>query len=414
MVRVQRDSKVLVSFAGGIGHLNPILPITRELRTAGHSVGVCGQANIIDGIAGFDAHFPVGTTASSPTGESTGTLVKPDLDHEFSVIGTYFAGTLATRRFDHVRATIDRWTPDLVICDEMDFGAMLAAEQARIPRVVVNVIASGALTRIERIREPLARLRALHGLRDDPACTELARDLVVSPFPRSFRHRDFPLPATAVSIRPESEPDTGRHAAADWLASGDEPWRVYLTLGTIFNTESGDLFTRVLQGLRTLPVRVLATVGSNIDPATIPVAAKNIRIERYVPQAALLRHCDLVVNHAGSGSVIGALARGVPVIALPMGADQELNAQRLTALGAGATLDPITLSPDELRVAVRTALASESLLAGAQRVRDEIAAMPCPASITTCLEDLMSPRSRAAVGEAPSLAGEFEPVERPT
>lgn len=173
------------------------------------------------------------------------------------------------------------------------------------------------------------------------------------------------------------------------------------------------MLTRVLQGLRILPVRVLATVGRNIDPATIPVVANNIRIERYVPQSALLRHCDLVVNHAGSGSVIGALTQGVPVIALPMGADQELNAQRLTALGAGATLDPITLSPDELRVAVRAALASESLQAGAQCVRAEIAAMPCPASITTCLEDLMSPRSSPTVGEKPSLAVDCEPVERP-
>jgi UDP:flavonoid glycosyltransferase YjiC (YdhE family) len=88
-------------------------------------------------------------------------------------------------------------------------------------------------------------------------------------------------------------------------------------------------FIRVVEGLRKLPVRVLATVGVNIDPASIPVIADNVRIERFVPQSAVLPHCDLVVNHAGSGSVIGALAHDIPVIALPMGADQELNAERL-------------------------------------------------------------------------------------
>jgi hypothetical protein len=395
MVGVRRDRRVLVTFAGGIGHLNPLLPIARVLRTAGHSVGVCGQANIIDAIAGFDAYFPVGASAPAPTGETTGRLAKPDLDHEFSVIGTYFAGALASRRFGHVRGIIDHWAPDLMICDETDFGAMVAAEQARVPRVVVNVIASGALTRIERIREPLAHLRALHGLREDPVGTELTRDLVVSPFPCSFRHPDFPLPATAVSIRSDSELDTGRYAAVDWLAAGDEPGRVYLTLGTVFNTESGDLFMRVLEGLRDLPVRVLATIGRNIDPAAIPVAADNIRIEQFIPQSALLPHCDLVVNHGGSGSVIGALAQGVPVIALAMGADQELNAQRLTALDAGIALDPITMSPDELQDAALTTLASEPLQAGAQRVCDEIAELPCPASITTDLENLMGPKIRS-------------------
>ncbi len=78
------------------------------------------------------------------------------------------------------------------------------------------------------------------------------------------------------------------------------------------------------------------------------------------------------------------------MIALPMGADQELNAQRLTALNAGVALDPITMSSDELRDAALTTLSSASLRAGAQRVCDEIAALPDPASIVPVLENLMT------------------------
>ena len=109
--------------------------------------------------------------------------------------------------------------------------------------------------------------------------------------------------------------------------------------GRFFNTESGDLFVRVLQGLRDLPVRVLATGGPGHRPSKVFLSPPTTsRIEHFVPQAAVLEHCDLVVNHAGSGSVLGALANGVPLITLPMGADQELNAERLTQLGAGITL----------------------------------------------------------------------------
>lgn len=386
---VPRDSRILVCFAGGLGHLTPMLPLARALRSSGHRVGVCGRANVIDGMGAFDARFPTGSAEPASANESTGQLAAPDLDHELSVTGRYFAGTLAARRFDRVRALIDQWAPNLVVGDEMDFGAMLAAEHAGTPRVVVNVIASGALTRIDRVREPLAQLRALHGLPEDPAGIELTRDLVVSPFPMSFRHPDFPLPKASLSVRAELEPVTGRHGAVDWLAGDDEQRRVYLTLGTVFNTESGDLFARVLDGVRTLPVRVLATVGSNVDPASIPVTADNVRIERYVPQAAVLPHCDLVVNHGGSGSVIGALAHGIPVITLPMGADQELNAERLQSVGAGIALDPITVTPDEIRLAAGTACASESLRAGARRVRDEIADMPGAATIISDVENLM-------------------------
>lgn len=369
-----RPEKVLLSFAGGAGHLNPCLPLVRALQTAGWTAAIAGRRDVIDGCAAIDAYFPY-RNSSSPdrTDRTTGALVHPDLDHEFEVIGTYFAGPLARRHAEQVREIIDLWHPDLLVCDEMDFGAMVAAEHAGVARIVVNVAASGAMTRIEHVQQPLAQLRRMHGLPGDPNLVQLTRDLVLAPGPSSFRHPNFPLPAGAISVRSESEPARADidHPAVTWLVGGNEVHRVYVTLGTIFNTESGDLFIRVLQGLRPLPVRVLATVGPAIDPARILVTADNIRIERFVPQAAVLEHCDLVINHAGSGSVLGAVAQGIPLITLPMGADQELNAERLTELGAGITLDPITVTSADIRETTRTALASKNLYAAAQRLQRE-------------------------------------------
>ncbi|MCD2119551.1 MULTISPECIES: glycosyltransferase [Rhodococcus] len=380
--------RVLFAFAGGLGHLAPMLPIADVLRGAGHRIGVCGDADVLAGTQGFDAYFPEGDTTSA-SGRSIGTLAPPDLDHEYSVIGTHFAGVLASRRFDLVREVVDRWHPDLLICDEMDFGAMTAAEHAAVPRVVVDVIASGALVRIDRIREPLRRLRAAHDLPSDHECSFLSQDLVISPFPPSFRDPDVPLPATAVSTGPGSSPAPHGHLAVDWLRGGKEPHRVYVTLGTVFNTESGDLFVRLLRGLHRLPARVLVTVGRDVDPATLPSPGGNVRIERFVPQSAVLPHVDVVVNHGGSGSVIGALAHGVPVVALPMGADQELNARRLVALRAGTRVDPVTATSAEIGRITLDALSSGSLRPGAERLRDEIARLPLPESVLALLEDSM-------------------------
>lgn len=380
--------RVLFSFAGGLGHLAPMLPIADVLREAGHRLGVCGDADVLAGTEGFDAYFPEGDT-TFVSGRSTGTLVPPDLDHEYSVIGTHFADALASRRFGPVRDVVDRWHPDLMVCDEMDFGAMTAAEHAALPRVVVDVIASGALTRIDRIREPLRRLRAAHGLPSDPEFSFLTQDLVISPFPPSFRDPDFPLPATAVSIGPGPSLASHGHPAIDWLRGGEESHRVYVTLGTVFNTESGDLFGRLVGGLHRLPARVLVTVGRDVAPATLPSPGGNVRIERFVPQSAVLPHVDVVVNHGGSGSVIGALTHGVPVVALPMGADQELNARRLVALGAGTTVDPVTATSAEIGRITLDALSSGSLRRGAERLRDEIARLPPPASVLPLLEDRM-------------------------
>ncbi len=124
------------------------------------------------------------------------------------------------------------------------------------------------------------------------------------------------------------------------MASGGYPAGplVYFTLGTVFDMESGDLVARALAGLSALPVNVVATFGDRIDAGPQP---PNVRIESHIPHGALLPHCDAVVSHGGSGTMIDALAAGVPQVVLPIGADQPLNAARCEALGAGIVLDPI-------------------------------------------------------------------------
>jgi MGT family glycosyltransferase len=164
--------------------------------------------------------------------------------------------------------------------------------------------------------------------------------------------------------------------------------RIYFTLGTIFNLESGDLFTRILDGLRGLGVNVLVTVGPHVDPAEFGSQPPHVRIERYVPQDLVLPSCDLVVSHGGSGSVLGALSHGVPMVLAPMGADQPHNADRCMALGVAEVLDPLTASSGEVAAAAGTVLESFTHHRAAGLLRDEIAALPCPESAVALLEAL--------------------------
>jgi UDP:flavonoid glycosyltransferase YjiC (YdhE family) len=102
----------------------------------------------------------------------------------------------------------------------------------------------------------------------------------------------------------------------------------------------------------------------------------------------VLPRCDVVVNHGGSGSVIGALAHGVPLVVLPMGADQSLNAARCEALGLGVALDAARATPASLGDAVSTLLGDPRYRAAAGAIRDEIAALPGPEAVVPLLERL--------------------------
>ena len=155
----------------------------------------------------------------------------------------------------------------------------------------------------------------------------LSRQLVLAPLPPRYRDPAFPLPAATARTTARS---TGRRSATTARPS------VYFTLGTVFNLESGDLFARVLTGLRELPVEVVATVGTGSTRPSSGELPAHIRVERFVPQSEVLPRSSAVVSHGGSGSVLGALAHGLPQVLIPMGADQPLNADALRAARARA------------------------------------------------------------------------------
>ena len=162
----------------------------------------------------------------------------------------------------------------------------------------------------------------------------------------------------------------------DWLEARPGRPAIYVTLGTIFHQESGDLFPRILAGLTGLDANIVVTVGREIDPTELGPQPEIVHIERFIPQDALLPHCDAVISHAGSGSVIGALAFGVPLVLLPMGADQPLNADRCDALGVAKVLDPITADTADVSAAVTSVLDNPAFRRAAGQLRDEAAAQP--------------------------------------
>ena len=379
--------RVLFTFAGGSGHFEPLVPIARSAETAGHIVACGGQPAMIPTIqaAGFTGFATGGDTFGTPTRRP---LLALDAEREDRVLRAGFAGRTARDRAAKILALCSDWRADLIVCDEIDFGSMIAAETFGIPYATVLVIAAGSFVRQTVVADPLNRLRAGYGLAPDADLAMLHRYLVLSPGPPSFRDPAYPLPPTAHAIRSAAFEPAGSPPGPPCLGRRGGVPAVYFSLGTVFNVESGDLFGRVLAGLRGLPVDIIATVGREIDPAELGPLPANVRIERYIPQASLLPHCHLVVSHGGSGSVIGALAHGLPMVLLPMGADQPLNAARGETLGVAKVLDALTATPETVGEAVTLVLNGRSYRRAAKRFRDEMAALPGPEHAVMLLERL--------------------------
>ena len=125
--------------------------------------------------------------------------------------------------------------------------------------------------------------------------------------------------------KPEAAPP------APWLAElpRDCPV-VYVTEGTM-HSKPALLLRAALRGLASLPVRVIATTGTHRDPEDLELGAipPNARVERWVPHSDLFPRTDVVVTTGGTGTVLAALAEGVPLVVAPTAWDQPENAWRV-------------------------------------------------------------------------------------
>jgi UDP:flavonoid glycosyltransferase YjiC (YdhE family) len=126
----------------------------------------------------------------------------------------------------------------------------------------------------------------------------------------------------------------------DWWP-GDSAPLVYLTFGSVAASLGffPALYRKAIDSLAALEARVLVTVGGASDPAELGALPASVHVERWYPQEGVLAHADAIVSHGGYGSMLGALAAGIPQVVLPLfGGDQWANASRLAELGVGIAL----------------------------------------------------------------------------
>ena len=93
--------------------------------------------------------------------------------------------------------------------------------------------------------------------------------------------------------------------------------------------------------------------------------------------------------HAGSGTTVAALARGLPLVAVPLFADQMHNADRLAAAQIAVRVDPGEIG-ERLTTAIETVLSDPVYAANAQRVAESIAARPTPGQAIDLLRTAVS------------------------
>lgn len=383
---------ILIYTSPAQGHLFPAMAVAAELRNRGHRVHIATYADAVPKLRGlgFDATpidpqvesvvmrdyqartAPRALAASVSTFVQRATFDGPDLSRliedlapQALLIDVNSWGALAAaERWDGPWAAFCPYPLPVRSADAPPFGPGLppaAGPLGRMRDTVLRPLVLGTMERtmlpgLNQVRSTMS-LPALNHLDDQFRTPPLMLAMTAQPF--EYARRDWP--ANVALVGPcEWEPPA---EVPGWLSDLAGPI-VAVTTSSEFQ-DDGRLIRTALTALADEDVTVVATAPSgHLADFDVP---RNARLERFVSHTALFERAACVVTHAGMGSTQKALARGVPVVAVPFGRDQAEVARRVAVAGAGVRLPARRLSPQRLRSAVRAATA---LRAGAQRVAD--------------------------------------------
>ncbi len=404
-------ARVLAYTSPARGHLYPVVPILDELRARGHEIALRTLASQVELMRsrGIDA---------APIDPAIERIEHDDYRARTPLGAQKRAMRLFCRRADHeaadLRRAIEEAQPDALLVDVATWGALAVGEASgrpwgswcpyplplpsrdappfgpglrpargvlgRLRDAALRPIVFGALERIVRPRVNEVRERVgvppISGATDLFGAPPLLLYLTAEPF--EYPRSDWPGNVRLVGPcdwDPPSEPPA-------WLEGVEAPI-VLVTTSSEFQ-DDGRLVRCALEALAGEPVHVVATLPS-ADPTRFDAPA-NATVLSFTPHAPILERAACAITHGGMGATQKALARGVPVCAVPFGRDQFEVARRVEQANAGSRLPARRLSPKRLRAAVKHAMRCQE---GARRVAESYRNAGGAAAAADAVEQLL-------------------------
>ncbi|MCD2443096.1 glycosyltransferase [Agromyces sp. SYSU K20354] len=380
------------------GTVPPEMGVVRRLVERGHRATVVADESIADQVRRSGAvHLPA---TPNPAPELRDWELRSPMSIARATTDSLMTAPAPGQAADTI-AAIDAIRPDLVVASSLALGAMIGAEARRVPFDILIPNAyplpakgmppfgtgmSPARGPLGRARDRLARgastrlidrfalaktnaLRAEHGLvpiaHTWDQMGRARRQLVLTS--SAF---DFPaeLPANARYVGPILD-DPAWAVGEAWTSRRGDGRLVLVAMSSTFQ-DHVDCLQRITDAVGSLPVHGLVTTGPAVEPGAIHAPA-NVAVVASAPHRLVLPHADLVVTHGGHGTVIKALAAGVPLVVLHHGRDQADNAVRVTARGAGIAVRR-TASASRIAMAITDVLGDPSYRKSAQRMGEAI------------------------------------------
>ncbi|XP_004419187.1 PREDICTED: UDP-glucuronosyltransferase 2C1-like [Ceratotherium simum simum] len=152
----------------------------------------------------------------------------------------------------------------------------------------------------------------------------------------------------------------------EFVQSSGKDGVVVFTLGSMVQNLTEEKSNMIASALAQIPQKVLWRYTGK-KPDTL---GPNTRLYEWIPQNDLLGHLKTrtFITHCGTNGIYEAIYHGVPVVGIPLFADQFDNVARMKAKGAAVEVDLHTMSSSDLLNALKTVINNPSYKENAMKL----------------------------------------------
>lgn len=144
---------------------------------------------------------------------------------------------------------------------------------------------------------------------------------------------------------------------------------VYILLGTLQNNNKA-FYQKCFRAFEKENATVIMSVGKAININKLGTVPDNFMVYPFVPQLEVLQHANLFITHGGMNSINEAMYYGVPMVVIPLDADQYINANRTVELGLAKRIDLKKIEPQLLNDTVMTILSNDKIKDNLQSMKE--------------------------------------------
>lgn len=407
------------------GHVNPGLPIAKELVSRGHDVRFYSTARFRRAIEATGARWlPTKHALYIDEEHMTAWPNRPkggiaQLRYDIkNVFIEFIRGALKD-----LEAELRREPADVVVADNTSAVVEALHHKLRVRWALYGITVLGMESRdtapfglaLPPSSTKLGRIRnkALYWLVNNVIFREasrynakLRRELGLPPLERglfnfaknadlylqgsvpSFEYPRTDMPQNVHFIGAPVPPVPSNWQQPSWWGELQHRRVILVTQGTI-NNDFDQLIRPAIRALANDEALVIVTTGSrNPEDVAIDPLPPNVRVERFIPYAALMPHVDLLLTNGGYGSIQIALAHGTPVVAIGKTEDKAEIANRVEYAGVGVGMKVRVPTESQIRDAVLRVLTTPTYAARAEAMRYELAGLDAATSGADLLEEL--------------------------